>query len=400
MINCHAHLFNSNHVPEELLKLYVKWLPNFAVKKVSQILNSKVGNFLLGWTNKLGNEPLKRYGNFLKFGYGMNIEEQFNILKNAYPKDTRFVILMQNFAFISNYQPLVAYEDYKKEIYKLKCKYPKLILPFYFIEPRLISYQDNPQKLLTSFIDDYERGLCQGLKMYPAEGYFPFDYRILAIYEYAAENEIPIMTHVSRGGSRYVKQTSKEDNFVLDLYKKDFNPNLPKLGWFNKDYTGRASRFTDPENFIKVLDHPKLRNLKICLAHSGSIDEYEIEIKNRENNTTISNWYRSCLEIVDKYPNVYMDISFSLTDNRFLTKLIKKDFDINDLDETTQKRCKRLLFGTDFYMTYTEFDSENRDLSTIENKLFKNTESILGYTLFKQISLDNAREYLTSKRYQ
>lgn len=409
MFNVHTHLFTSNHVPEELLKLYVKWLPNFAIKRVSTFMNSNAGNFLLGWTNRLGNEPLKRYGNFMKFGYGMNVEEQFQILKAAYPKGTRFVVLMQDFAYISDYQSVVSFDDYKKEIYHLKRKFPDILLPFHFVEPRSIGYNDNPDRLLDPIKKDYERGFCQGLKIYPAQGYFPFDYRMLSVYKYAVENKIPVMTHVSKGGSRYVKQTSDVDKNILKLDGKIYQTGLPKLGWFNKDYTGRAAMFSDPENYKKVLDHEGLRDLKICLAHAGGDEDFNIALENLKlpTNQQKNNWYKTCLHLIDHYPNVYMDISFSLHNPDFLEKLIKKDFILRDdeledivMIKKKEHRRERLLFGTDYYMTYTEFDSSVKNLSLIEYDLWKKAENILGSELFKLISVENPTLYLKSKKYR
>jgi len=254
--------------------------------------------------------------------------------------------------------------------------------------------------LLDSMRDDFIKGWSVGLKMYPAEGYYPFDFRINAVYEFAQEHQIAIMTHVSNGGSRYIKQTSDQDRHPIDLDGNACNINIPDLSKFRKkkQYTNRARFYSDPDNYIKVLS--KYPKLKICMAHAGSDDEIQIEIKNRESNLNNSNWYRKIIELVDNYENVYVDISYSLYNMEFIEKLILKDFKLNSDDPKIKRRCSRLLFGTDFYLTYQEYILKTKDNSDIERDLWEPVSLKLGKELFSLISEGNAMDYLRSSFYR
>jgi predicted TIM-barrel fold metal-dependent hydrolase len=398
MINCHTHLFTSDHVPTDLLKLYAP-LPNIILRPMNYILNSWLGDKLLGWTVKYGWEDLKRYGNFLRLGYQATIEEQFGVLKNAYPEYTRFVVLTQDFSFVSEYKPHEGYTylDYKRQIYELKLKYPGIILPFHFIEPRLISYSQDPIALLESMKLDFINGWSVGLKMYPAEGYYPFDYRINAVYAFAQEHQIAIMTHASVGGSRYVKQTSEHDRHPIDLDGNVCSIQIPDLSRMKPNYTERAKYYSDPDNYKKVLN--KYPKLKICMAHAGSDAEIRKEIKNRESNMNDDNWYRKVLDLVDSNENVYVDISYSLHSLEFIEKLILVDFNLKSNDPKVKRRCTRLLFGTDFYLTYQEYLPKSKDNSAIERNLWEPVSQKIGKELFALISEKNAIEYLKSSFY-
>lgn len=390
MINCHTHLFNEYHVPEDLLKLYVKWLPNFSLPMLGNLLDSAFGSKVLKLTGFLGTDGMKRYINFIKFGYGMTVREQFSILKNAYPPGTKFVVLLQDFQFISNYKAKVNYDSFIQEILNLRKLYPNELLPFHFVEPRYYDYSTDPQQIYDDLKTRFDRDKFCGLKMYPAEGYFPWDFRLNAFYQFAQDHQLPIMTHCSTGGSRYVKQTSEIDRNPLDLYGQHQRVNLPGLAWLDvrKDYTGRARYFSDPENYREVLK--KYPDLKICLAHSGSNSEINIEINNRERGTNVPNWYRSCLALLDQNKNVYMDLSYSLYDKKFIDVLIKPDF----IQNGNAHRQEHLLFGTDFYMTYTEIGAGEKDLSDVERQLARRTEAELGAVFFQKISSENPDKWL------
>ena len=399
MINCHTHLFTKFHVPPELLKLYIT-LPDITIDWIASILDSRFGVWLLNKLNHKTGSDIKRYINFLKFGYHLNIEEQFSILIESYPQDTKFVVLMQNFDFIGEKEPTIRYNSFAKEIFKLKVKYPNIILPFHFMEPRIIQYTDDPFKLVENYKDDFEKGFCQGLKMYPAEGYFPQDYRLIELYKYAEQNNIPILTHVSTGGSRYVRPTIKTEQNYFDLNKEPIQIKLPIIGnrGTAREYTKRARLFSDPNNYIEILT--KFPKLKLCLAHSGSEEEYQKELINRKTGKSNPNWYRTCLDLVDKYENVYMDIAFSLIDKNFLKELILVDFDFSSQNPIIKKRCERLLFGTDFYLTYAFYYASEENLSHIEQKIWNDTLNLLNPHLFNKISKENPIVWLTSKYFK
>ncbi|MBK9961224.1 MAG: hypothetical protein IPP06_07755 [Saprospiraceae bacterium] len=48
-----------------------------------------------------------------------------------------------------------------------------------------------------------------GFKIYPALGYYPFDEELLLLWKYAADHQIPIMTHVIKGTVFYRDRKNK-----------------------------------------------------------------------------------------------------------------------------------------------------------------------------------------------
>lgn len=91
-----------------------------------------------------------------------------------------------------------------------------------------------------------------------------------------------------------------------------------------------------------------------------------------------------------------MDVSYSLYDTRFIQELIKSDF-----DTTLQvHRSNRLLFGTDFYMTYTEVGAGEEDLPKVERSLREKMSQHLPPNLFDKMAYHNAETWLKSNIYK
>ena len=102
----------------------------------------------------------------------------------------------------------------------------------------------------------------------------------------------------------------------------------------------------------------KYSNLKLCFAHAGgkeywddylSDPPYHIDPDNgvmNIENTKEKNWLTLIIELIGdpRYPNLYMDISSTLSESRFLPLL--KSF----LNSKNKRIREKILFGSDFYM--------------------------------------------------
>jgi hypothetical protein len=129
-----------------------------------------------------------------------------------------------------------------------------------------------------------------GLKIYPPMGVDVEDMGHLPIFAIANDRHIPITTHCSDGGFFSIKNKRVE--------------------------------LSNPKKWKNILQ--KFPNLKVNFAHLGGLR---------------SSWVRTIGELMDKYPNVYSDVSSVLSDpwkcKRYVNKL----------------PIDRILFGSDWYMS-------------------------------------------------
>jgi predicted TIM-barrel fold metal-dependent hydrolase len=167
-----------------------------------------------------------------------------------------------------------------------------------------------------------------GFKIYPALGYYPFDEQLLPLWRYAAERQIPIMTHCILGTIFYrgrkkkdwnghpvfeePKSLSRDDQArhvsVDEELGQDMDDDAPESDAFMKlnlhqlDNADFQRNFTHPLNYLCLLDDDllcktiqtykntkleevfglkndqieyNLNDLKICLGHFGGDDEWK-----------------------------------------------------------------------------------------------------------------------------
>src|SRR6185436_827568 len=76
-----------------------------------------------------------------------------------------------------------------------------------------------------------EKKKFNGFKIYPALGYYPFDVQLLPLWKYAADHQIPILTHCIRGTIFY--RGSKKTEW-------DYHP-VYKQAMFKKDVIDPAT---------------------------------------------------------------------------------------------------------------------------------------------------------------
>lgn len=474
IINCHTHIFTIDHVPDDFgksllpwpfyrlfsmqnIKWYYKNLTVEGSRRYRSFIHrcNNVWFTLKGWMKatiilwfvyfliyRITKWLIRITIDFLRLDtifspevkaligryktmarYSINYKDQasiFNFLKKNYPTRTRFVVLTMDMEYMEAGRPKVSYLDQVSELERIK-KNKEDMLPFIFADPRRIAAtrnkkgQENYEGLMKSLLS---RNIFNGIKIYPALGYYPFDKDLIPILEFAQEYEIPVMTHCIRGTVFYrgKKKPEWSQHPILKYNSKEGEyKNIPFPQKRNYDFT---TNFTHPLNYHCLLDktllsgflgvEKDLSRLKICLGHFGGEDEWNLYSQDAWNNynnniapiekelylkrkntlnhastRTIwwnASWLSVIYDLIVTYENVYADVSFILHNQQLfpLLKYILQD----------EKVRHRILFGTDYYVVAQK---------GVDKALYQNLRSYLGEELFLRIAETNAAEYVTTK---
>ncbi len=393
-----------------------------------------------------------RYLNIGRFAFYDQQARVFGRLKNQYPTGTGFVILPMDMEFMDagKLEAGSRYRDQMAELKAIKQKdeYKDLFFPFVFVEPRRIIAEGKLQfdyavsngaiELKDCFIKEYIKDAkFNGFKIYPALGYYPFDEELLPLWKYAADNQIPILTHCIRGTIFY-RGTKDTDWDTHPVFKQaDGNSEYVELKLLETENKDFCNNFTHPLNYLCLLEETLLRqlvgkakdqrvrdmfgytnettpmtsdlhHLKLCFGHFGGDDEWNRYFEfDRENyavqlvrNPTKGinfltdeksqpkpgklehiwkyvDWYSIICSIILQYPNVYADLSYILH-SQGIQPLLKQTLSNGVLK-------KRVLFGTDFYVVRNHKSEKNMLANMIDD---------LTEDEFDQIARTNPREFL------
>ncbi|WP_291286707.1 amidohydrolase family protein [Flavobacterium sp.] len=415
--NAHTHIFTMNNAPQNFLDLY---LPPFLAKGVDNFTNTDLGAWTIRLLASKNKGMAKRYATFLQIGKSKYQTDIFEDLMSRYPNETfQFVTLCQNLEYLSVGRSVSGFEGQIEEIIDIKRKYPANILPFFGLDPRWKSSGDEIQKTVERYFEtQIEVGGTyiypfQGLKLYPSTGHYAFDVKLKKTMEWAADNGVPVMTHTYYLGGIY--------NYSREYITRNLNPvdpytgniyGIPKFieekgGFFGNVFNGQTRRscrsscsyFLEPHSYESMLD--KIKNLKICFAHFGGVDQIKASRGDNKESEQVNpygvlrkNWFNQIQNLMTQYPNVYTDISYDVAEC-----LDKKNSDLYGifLEEAKKSYGKQILFGTDYFMT--EKDSLEQDAV----KGFRNyaSDKMLssGNSLWDQMARDNINSYLKSKYY-
>ena len=177
-----------------------------------------------------------------------------------------------------------------------------LVMPFLAVDPRRDGIIDTMKSLV-----DPVKGPFFGVKLYPRLGVHPQCPQLDVVYEFCAENDVPITTHAAPGG-------------------------FPVEDWVYRDWS-------DPALFEPALKKMRDsgRDLRINFAHFGMSHGYT---------STEFPWAETIVRLMREYPGVYSDLA-CYTDIRdiktFLNTVWKDHRDI---------AVERTMFGTDFDIIY------------------------------------------------
>ncbi len=413
IINSHTHCFTIEHVPNKFTKtltwfswlLTIKWIIKHKfIRWVINFLNKASIKTALGWIAPSFLKSLPRLLNFAEF-YNITTQEKLiKELQSYYPTNTKFVLLTMDMEYMSAGLPIKKFQAQIDELARLKRNpdYKHIIYPFVFADPR----RPDITSIVITRLEDTEAPF-QGIKLYPALGYYPFDIRLKEIYSHALENETPIITHCIRGAVYYRGKKSDNYTYIVHPYTEKELP-------FKKpvDFT---VNFTHPYNYECLLNPQILRslwndpeidlsNLKLCLGHFGGEDEWLKYIQDswrpdKYLTTTVDecldvkknvwydetspdkkaySWFSIICELIRKYPNVYADISYMLCEERVLPLL-------KVLLETDNQISPKVLFGTDFYVV---------SKAGAEREMSLYVRGYLGEELFRKIAYENPKKFL------
>lgn len=351
MFNAHTHIFTIDHVPVNFLPAPVKLIADLIVKPGTI-------KFLNAIKLKTLAKMMSRFYAFKKMGELGKQEDVFNHLQGFYPSGSKFVVLSMDMSYMGAGQPPVSFEDQLEELADLKQKYGDLIHPFIFAHPE----RENIEELVKHYIEEKK---FSGIKIYPALGYFPNDPRLSSVYAYAAKNQVPIMTHCTRGGVFYKGKLTAERRTDPDsgyVYPKSSNAKFTDI-------------YSDPDRYVKLLEtHP---DLKLCFAHFGGAGEWDRFLNNSWHKQVEKNWFREIKGLMRRFDNVYSDVSYTLYHQKYYN-LLK----VTLLDESLRSK---ILFGSDYYM---------QEMETSERAFSLNLRGALGEESFDQIALSNVQNYL------
>jgi len=411
IFNAHTHSFTINHVPDYFARgVFPVRISRIRKNGVLEWIIKNLVNFLPG-----KNKGLQRLISLVRYMDNDTQLDIINILRQYYPNGTGFALLTMDMEYMKAEAPPVKFEAQLDELARIKQGdgFHDLIYPFICCDPRRIepgikTWEINIEK---DFIGDrflkvirryFEEGIFQGIKLYPALGFFPFDRRLKPIYDLALEFNLPIISHVIRGAVYF---RGPKEYTVHPFLGKPLDGRKPE------DFT---THFTHPLNYEILLNPAHLSkywdisekeasrysDLKICLGHFGGEVEWlrfleDPWIPENTNSLDINNWkpsYRTdsesqfswfsiCRDLMHKYPNVYADISYTLAFD-YIYPLLKV------ILESDKKMLNRTLFGTDFYVVTK---------ASAERKIAIIARAFLGNEIFTQIASLNPVEFLSNK---
>lgn len=349
IVNCHIHLFTARHVPDNY--------PHWALRPVKRLpwLATAVAWMLafLGATEMA--EKVRRLRRFQK---ETQLRDQRQVLDNVrrhYPSNTRFVVLPMDLSQIGHRAPPVDLRAQHDELAHL-ARDPDIgrcLIPFVKIDPRA----DPQAHELWRAVDDLG---FRGIKLYPRLGYAPDDVRLMQhVYPRAQAMNLPVMTHCSRGG-------------VQGRGVSAF----------------QADRVTDPMAYGPVMR--AFPHLKICLAHFGGQRDWGAYVnpdaRSPYHDETWRNWQVVIRQMIGSgsWPGLWTDISYTLFDFEEYIPFLRL-FLMGD-DPGSERLRRRVLFGSDFYMTRQEALSEKAVCFRLRNAL--------GDEVFRQIAEVNPLVWL------
>jgi predicted TIM-barrel fold metal-dependent hydrolase len=241
---------------------------------------------------------------------------------------------------------------------------PWKVVPLYHFEPRRYSgdceeaFQYIMDKNNKSGNSKYPR-LFIGIKLYPNLGYKPLDNRLPSLksmYKKCMENEIPIMTHGSPNGAfTHDRPLYYESDTFKNIAATVQNKELSAIKGEDKALFYFMQEYASPYAWERVLK--EYNNLRLCIAHFGGSDDrpdstdknkkplsgWDVKTDINSNSWDETLWNQKIISMMQKYPNLYTDISCMVKET-YLENLPKAIIRWPDLR-------KRILFGTDWYMT-------------------------------------------------
>jgi hypothetical protein len=252
-------------------------------------------------------------------------------------------------------------------------------------------------------------GLFWGIKMYPLLGYAPDDFKtyphLVAFYKTCIDCNLPITTHSSRGGMQIA------DYFNFQRYQQNLAQPHYDLKQADMEF---ADKYAAPKNWENVLTYQgaNFTKLKLCLAHFGGYDNWkecrgfeklETDPKADSGKKSLYNqWISKIVELIDRYDNVYTDMSYFLNPDPSWFQFDRNDI-AKDLVYLLKKHAglkDRLLMGSDWYMIEKEGSSimkKFKGVGAYYRKMFLMLQAVskeVNYDAWHQFAVVNPLRYL------
>jgi len=345
-INSHIHSFDKNCIPNGFLP--------FGLVRLGR---SKTGGAILGFILRNANpfndnDSLDRVDRYMSVQMLKSQKEIIDICKKNY-KGWSFVVLTVDMTFMGAGKVPKSFFVQCSELSYI-AEEDKSIIPFLHLDPR----RDNLDKYWKEFI---VLGNFKGIKLYTSMGYFPYDEKLKPYFVDANRRGLSVIAHCTPGNPvHFMGRKKKLKEMLGDKYDRKLS---------KKD---NCSKFTHPINYIELIE--RYQNINWCFAHWGGAVEWD---KYFENPNDESNWFSILKMFMRVYPNVYVDISFTLSNKKYipLLKILCQDESINN----------KILFGSDFSMNQTEGS---------ENIWSINLRATLGEEVWNKITFHNTRNFL------
>lgn len=421
-INVHTHLFTSLNAPEQFLSLF---LPKPVAKLVDKATNNRTGAMLTALLISKFGEAGKRYANFLSIGKSATQREVFEKLRLHYEKEEmRFVALSLYMEAMGAGTSHSGYEGQLEDLLVVKHMYPDQIIAFLGVDPR---WKSSGVELRDAVIKHFETTLeakgkayspFAGIKLYPSTGFYIFDQKLFPLLEWAAQNQVPVLSHCSYLGGIFnndAQQIKAQLNSWLAYgYDMSYGNYCLQHGLLPPEYASETdlrrwivgknaasnnklscSYFLEPASYEPVLAyfHQQGTPLKLCLAHFGGVEQ--LLEGSRHAGVTLAgptprgvkpmNWFNQITELMAKYQQLYTDVSYTLFDKQAHAAIC--EVAKNPIYQS------RVLFGTDYYMT----EQEQAEGDTFRN--FRNHVRSTDPALWEQMAIIGPHNFLKSKYY-
>lgn len=395
----HSHCFTLKYVPEEFFSslagnvkfLRISQLNKFGSKQLVWLITRNPVIWIIHLFSKNFSEQLKRLQRLFYYKdyteqTAMVDEEirQYNKIDYFKNEQVNLALLSMDMKFMEAGPSAVDYLDQLTELKDVKARFGDRVKIFLHTDPRRI---EEDLTFLTKHLPLFGQ-VYDGFKMYPTLGYYPFDKRLKPVYDFALQNNYPLLYHVSYGPVYRRKNIQVANHPITG--REFYEGEKPELAQQNYAHPLNYQCLLDPQILSAFWGEPvDYSNLKIDMAHFGGPndwDEYQktlkkdqrvfksspnpLDIKNDWFGDNRFHWFEIIKAMINKYNNVYTDIAFTLVDRKF-DKQVKTLL-------TDPKVGTRILFGTDYYVVAGEdefadilhekrFTEGELDLLSIEN---------------------------------
>jgi uncharacterized protein len=227
MIDCHAHIFNTNHTPDHFFGLKLS-LSQKLLKWCADSLSIVIPG---------QQDSLENIAKFSKH-FSQTIEQNYLDLMAFYPKDTIVCLLLMDMTEIKG-EIKEKYQAQIDAMLGLKTCYEKVRLFLHL----------NPNKPIENLFNDYVlSGKFDGVKLYPPLNSKPTHEALQPIFAECEKRQIPITSHCGPFG-------------------------VSSSNFFNMS----KGEYANPKYWRKVLE--KFPHLKVNLAHFGEgVPSWQTEI--------------------------------------------------------------------------------------------------------------------------